>query len=154
MTRTNHTHVVLLALNGGDAPLAHDLQEHIASLPGLKACFAMNLHAPRSALFHPLPIGLPHHSDGTSRFKLHGAISAEALLKRIQSSSPPWALRDRRLLVTPMQSTRLRSQYLEVLSRQEYNHLVRIICDHVSLEKFLTLLTEHQSTLSPPGKGH
>jgi len=154
MRETNKTPFVLLAINGGDAPFSSDMQDRIAGLPGLRACYAMNLHKPRSDLLFPLPIGLPHHSDGVSRYKLHGAVCAEALLSHIRSAAPPWKHRDPRLLVTPMQPTRLRSRYLEILSGEEYSELVHIIREPVSFESFLTLLSEHQSTLSPPGKGH
>eukprot|EP00434_Breviolum_minutum_P043727 symbB.v1.2.038992.t1/scaffold6282.1/size19416/1 len=35
---------ILMAVNGGDAPLTLDQQRRIGKLPGLQACFAMNLH--------------------------------------------------------------------------------------------------------------
>merc|ERR1712217_944545 len=79
---------------------------------------------------------------------------AEALLTQIRNNAKPWALRDRRLLVTPMQATRLRSIYLGSLSAPEYDDLVRVVSESLSFEDFLYLLSEHQSVLSPPGKGH
>merc|ERR1712232_1269475 len=69
------------------------------------------------------------------------------------SAAKPWQERGKRLLVTPMQATRLRTQYLEVLSVPEYRHLVYVVKESVSFEEFLRLLSQHQSTLSPPGKG-
>merc|ERR1712125_304427 len=36
----------------------------------------------------------------------------------------------------------------------EYRDLVCIVSEQVSFESFLTLMSKHQSTLSPPGKGH
>ncbi|CAE8658488.1 unnamed protein product, partial [Polarella glacialis] len=146
---------VLLAVNGGDAPLTPELQERISELPGIKACFAMNLQRPqRPDLFFPLPIGLPHHADGLHRGNLRGACDADALIRRIRQAGPAWKLRDPRLLITPMQGNRLRNRYLEVLAKQEYRHLVRIVSERLDFESFLTLLSEHQSTLSPPGKGY
>ncbi|CAJ1461309.1 unnamed protein product, partial [Effrenium voratum] len=69
---------ILLAVNGGDAPLTLPQQQHIAALPGLQACFAMNLHCSCDARFAPLPIGLPQHADGLHRGNLRAAGEAEA----------------------------------------------------------------------------
>jgi len=133
---------VLLAVSGGDAPLTLDLQERIMALQaaGLRACFANNLHQPRNrCVFRPMPIG----------------ITAEALLYQIRNSALPWKERDRRLLVPPMRNcNRLRAQYFEVLCRVEYSHLVRIASERVDQISFMKLLSEHQSVLSPPGRGY
>mmetsp|Transcript_104840 Transcript_104840/g.291990 ORF Transcript_104840/g.291990 Transcript_104840/m.291990 type:complete len:431 (+) Transcript_104840:185-1477(+) len=145
---------VLLVVNGGDAPLTLEHQDRIAELPHIRACFAMNLHLPRHNLFYPLPIGLPHHADGLCRGKLRAASNGEAAIHRVRTSAKPWACRDRRLLIAPMQANRLRSRYTSVLSGKEYGHLVRIVSQRLCFEAFLALLSEHQSTLSPPGKGH
>ncbi|CAE7505339.1 styx-b [Symbiodinium natans] len=108
---------ILLAVNGGDAPLSAETQRRIASLPGLKACFAMNLHTPSDERFFPLPVGLPHHCDGLHRGNLRGSGDAELLIERIWSCSSPWQERDTRLLVTPMQASRLRTRYVELLTQ-------------------------------------
>lgn len=131
---------VLLAVNGGDVPLTHALQDQIMELRHLKACFANNLHSPRdSHLFHPMPIG----------------VNGEPYLHRDRSSALPWVQRDRRLLVPPMRNTnRLRPQYVEVLSGQEYRDIVHIVSERLELESFLALLSQHQSVLSPPGRGY
>jgi len=131
---------VLLVVNGGDAPLTADLQEQIAGLPGLRACFANNLHAPRAhGLFHPLPLG----------------VTGEASLRRVREAARPWERRDRRLLITPMRSNnRFRKRYLEILSGAEYGELVRIVSGHLPHDAFLELLSEHQCILSPPGRGY
>ena len=113
---------VLLALNGGDEPLTRDLQARIAMLRavGLRVCWANNLHASNlsseaacgaqgAPLFRPLPIGaVATHG---------GAFVDEPALLRIAAAAPPWAERDRRLLVAPMKRTsRSRAAYLDVLS--------------------------------------
>merc|ERR1712061_617735 len=41
-----------------------------------------------------------------------------------------------------------------VLSQPEYQDLVRVVRGRVSLEDFFELLTQHQSVLSPPGRGY
>eukprot|EP00928_Gymnodinium_smaydae_P024822 TRINITY_DN19973_c0_g2_i1.p1 TRINITY_DN19973_c0_g2~~TRINITY_DN19973_c0_g2_i1.p1 ORF type:complete len:428 (-),score=38.06 TRINITY_DN19973_c0_g2_i1:108-1391(-) len=145
---------VLLAVNGGDAPLTRDVQERISSLKHLRACFAMNLHMSISPLFFPLPIGLPHHADGLCRGKLRSIISGETLMTQIKGNALPWKMRDPRLLLTPMGGSRVRDQYRSVLSNPDYEHLVRIIEGRLSFEAFLSVISEHQSTLSLPGKGY
>eukprot|EP00966_Prymnesium_polylepis_P237853 5500857-Prymnesium_polylepis.1 len=140
---------VLLAVNGGDRPLSHEMQAKIACLSGLRACYSNNLQAPISAaqkeLFHPLPLGLP----GASAPQFF-----EAALMRVREAALPWLARDRRLLVAPMRlSCRMRAAYIDVLSCPEYAHLVKIVHARLSLEEFLQLMSNHQSTLSPPGRG-
>ncbi|CAJ1454318.1 unnamed protein product [Effrenium voratum] len=145
---------ILLAVNGGDAPLTLPQQQHIAALPGLQACFAMNLHCSCDARFAPLPIGLPQHADGLHRGNLRAAGEAEAAIARCISGAAPWHLRDGRLLVTPMQASRLRSRYVERLTQPEFAALVRVVKTRLSFEAFLQLLAEHRAVLSPPGRGH
>lgn len=145
---------VLLAVNGGDAPVTQELQDRIAAVPHLRACFANNLHvALRPEVFLPMPIGLPHHSDGLHRGRLRGAGEGEAAIDRTRQAARPWELRDSRLLVTPMSGNRLRGRFLDVLSQPEYRHLVRIVKGRMDYEAFLNLLAEHRCALSPPGKG-
>lgn len=103
-------------VNGGDAPVTVDQQSIIGKLPGLEACFAMNLHKAVDARFVPLPIGLPHHCDGLHRGNLRAASEAESLIQQCRAKATPWNLRSQRLLVTPMQANRLRERYLERLS--------------------------------------
>lgn len=154
LAQTISTPFVLLAVNGGDAPLTLDVQEQIAELPFLRACFANNLHRPRrSDLFFPMPLGLPHHADGLHRGKLRGASVAESAIRRIRKTAPPWEERDSRLLIAPMSSNRIRSRYIEVLAHEDYRHLVRIVDRRLDFDSFLSLLAEHRYTLSPPGKG-
>merc|ERR1712039_671113 len=67
----------------------------------------------------------------------------------------PWLARDKRLLVAPMRITnRLRKQYLDLFGGQEYADLVRIVSGRLAFKDFLSLLSEHQSVLSPPGRGY
>mmetsp|Transcript_73697 Transcript_73697/g.216274 ORF Transcript_73697/g.216274 Transcript_73697/m.216274 type:complete len:345 (+) Transcript_73697:233-1267(+) len=132
--------LVLLAVNGGDEPFNQEQQNRVACLDNLRACFVNNLIQPvNSSLFHPLPIGL----------------SGEEHIGRVVQSALPWRQRDHRLLIAPMRMTsRLRKQYIEVLSRPEYSTLVCIIQRRVEHEEFLHLLSQHQSVLSPPGRGY
>jgi len=133
---------VLLAVNGGDAPVTASVQDRIVALPGFRACFAMNLHAHTRESFHPLPVGFcrPHN---------------ESAMRQCKASALPWEHRDRRLLVPPMKdNNRLRKRYIEVLSGPEYSDLVHIVKAKVPVESFYTLLSEHQSILSPPGQGY
>ncbi|CAE8621082.1 unnamed protein product, partial [Polarella glacialis] len=131
---------VLLALNGGDEPLTCDMQARLAQLPCLKACFGNNLHQPQDGhFFRPMPIG----------------ITAESLLYRVKIAARPWEERDSRLLMAPMRmNNRLRGRYMEVLSSPCYSHIVRIVAGRLTHEEFLVLLSEHQSVLSPPGRGY
>ncbi|CAE8596070.1 unnamed protein product, partial [Polarella glacialis] len=131
---------VLLALNGGDEPLTCDMQARLAQLPCLKACFGNNLHQPQDGhFFRPMPIG----------------ITAESLLYRVKIAARPWEERDSRLLIAPMRmNNRLRGRYMEVLSSPCYSHIVRIVAGRLTHEEFLVLLSEHQSVLSPPGRGY
>ncbi|CAJ1362550.1 unnamed protein product [Effrenium voratum] len=131
---------VLLVVNGGDAPLTEDLQERILALRGLRGCFANNLHTTRTPeMFHPLPLGL----------------TSEVLLEEVRKRAPPWHLRDRRLLVTPMRlHNRLRKRFLEVLTGSEYASVVRVVSETLPYESFLELVSQHQSALSPPGRGY
>ena len=46
-----------------------------------------------------------------------------------------------------------RTAYIETLGRAEYRHLVRVERGRLALEDFLRLISEHQATLSPPGRG-
>ena len=144
-----HVPLVLLAINGGDTPLTVEMQQSLLSLPGLRACYAHNLHTPATcaaaSVMHPLPLGaLPV-----------GEHTGDAWLREARSRSRPWAERDRRLLIAPMKmNNRQRERYLEVLSRAEYEPLVRFVSDRLPLAAFLTLLAEHQSVLSPPGRGY
>ncbi|CAK9116551.1 unnamed protein product [Durusdinium trenchii] len=135
---------ILLAVNGGDAPLTLHQQ----------ACFAMNLHTALDARFFPLPIGLPHHCDGLHRGNLRAASDAEALISQCKAEAKPWHLRDGRLLVTPMQASRLRTKYVERLSLPEFRELVRVVPDRLDFASFMRVLADHQAVLSPPGKGH
>lgn len=134
------TPFVLLAVSGGDMPLTLEVQDRIAGLPCLVACFAHNLHAPRApALFQPMPLG----------------VLQEEPLQSLRHAVLPWPERDRRLLVTPMTRWgRVRKEYLQVLSGDEYQHLVRVVEERLDFESFLRLLSEHQSVLSPPGRGY
>lgn len=140
---------VLLAVNGGDAPVTAEHCKLLATLPGMVACFANNLHwsaaeLPASPL---LPFSPPaHHTESTracaddsprglrypadpARFRplplgLPGA--DERPLAAARRAGRPWVLRDRRLLIPPMKATnRLRGEYLAVLGQPEYAHLVR-----------------------------
>lgn len=141
---------VLLAVNGGDGPLGSELQRSIAALPGLSACYAHNLHRPASAehaqLFHPLPLGaMPINSMS------HG----DQLLSRARAEAKPWHERDRRLLIAPMKlNSRSRKAYIEVLMQPDFAGCVRIVSDRLPLADFLQLIAQHQSTLSPPGRGY
>lgn len=138
---------VLLAVNGGDAPLTQELQDKIVELHHLKVCFANNLHVPRDTrLFLPMPIGVTAFNQ---------KVQGEDFLHRIRESALPWEERDRRLLVPPMRITnRLRSQFLEVLSGPDYSPSVRLVSERLEREAFLQLLSQHQSVLSPPGRGY
>ena len=146
---------VLLALNGGDEPLTRDLQARIAMLRavGLRVCWANNLHACDALhtlgapLFRPLPIGaVATHG---------GACIDEPALLRIAAAAPPWAERDRRLLVAPMKLTsRSRAAYLDVLSSDSFCEVVRVVSGRIPFEDFLVLLASHRCALSPPGRGH
>ncbi|CAL1138668.1 unnamed protein product [Cladocopium goreaui] len=131
---------VLLVVNGGDAPLTEELQSQILLLDGLRGCYANNLHNTRYPhIFHPLPLGL----------------TSENVLDDVRMKAAPWHERDRRLLVTPMRlHNRVRKRYLEVLSAPEYGDVVRVITEPVAYEKFLELVSQHQSALSPPGRGY
>jgi hypothetical protein len=138
---------VLLAINGGDEPLGHAAQARIASMRGLAACYANNLHAPRlSGLFWPLPIGV--------LASLGAASAGEALLRSVAAQAPPWEARDRRLLVAPMRlNSRLRRLYLRTLSAPEYADIVRIVSGRLPPGQFLRLIATHRATLSPAGRG-
>ncbi|CAE7220875.1 rluD [Symbiodinium sp. CCMP2456] len=131
---------VLLVVNGGDAPLTLELQEQIESLDHLRACFANNLQSPRLPdLFFPLPLGL----------------TSETLLEQVRQKAKPWELRDRRLLVAPMRlHNRLRKRYLDALADREYGDVVHIVSESLPYEAFLVLVSQHQSILSPPGRGY
>lgn len=145
---------ILVVVNGGDAPVTVDQQSIIGKLPGLEACFAMNLHKAVDARFVPLPIGLPHHCDGLHRGNLRAASEAESLIQQCRAKATPWNLRSQRLLVTPMQANRLRERYLERLSSPEFGALVRVVTTRLDFAGFLALMAEHQTVLSPPGRGH
>ncbi|CAL1171661.1 unnamed protein product, partial [Cladocopium goreaui] len=50
----------VLVTSGSDAPLTRALQRRLLRLPGFRACYSTNLHAPPEELkelFHPLPVG-------------------------------------------------------------------------------------------------
>jgi hypothetical protein len=144
---------ILLALNGGDAPLTVQLQQHISQLTvaGLCACFSTNLHTPPASLrhlFQPLPLGLPKTGPSSVGFEY------EALIQSVRSKAPPWEARDPRLLISPMRlSSRLRTKYLHLLATPAYSQLVRVVTASLGLAEFLTLICQHRALLSPPGKG-
>lgn len=137
---------VLVVSSTDDEPLTQKLQDKIASLPGMQACFAMNLHCPQAeSLFYPLPIGFD-----PSRLR-----NGEHQLDRVKQDALPWAQRDHRLLVTPMADRGiLRRQYLKRLRHESYHHLVRVIDGPVNFNDFMRLLGKHQSVLSPIGRGY
>lgn len=142
---------VLLAINGGDSPLTTETQERLLSLSGLRACYANNMHTPASAAIaeriHPLPLGVSPIGVNL--------LAGEALLRETCARALPWAQRDRRLLVTAMTlNSRAREAYLAVLSHPSFAHLVRLQPGRLPLPAFLRLLAEHQTVLSPPGRGY
>lgn len=148
--------IVLVAINGGDEPLTCELQSLlIGSLPGLRRCYANNLHAPvteaAKGTMLPLPLGACPIGHGALP-----TIEADRLLMAARSRAPPWECRDRRLLVAPMRlrNSRLRAAYFEVLSRPEYARLVLVVVDRLPFVEFLALLANHTCTLSPPGRGY
>ena len=142
---------VLLAINGGDSPLTATVQARLLTLPGLRACYAHNLHTPPSAaaatIMRPLPLGaLPLGAS---------AAAGDVALRHASTCARPWADRDPRLLVSPMRlNSRIRERYLEVLSGAAYAPLVRIVSERLAFSDFLTLLASHRCALSPPGRGH
>merc|ERR1712224_705765 len=97
-------------------PLMRSEQDQVKVLPGLKACFANNLHKPEdSSFFHPMPLGI-------------GESGAESSIYRVRRAALPWDQRDSRLLVPPMrENCKLRKRFLQVLSGKEYSHLVRFV---------------------------
>ena len=137
---------VLLAINGGDTPVTAEMQAELLSLPGLRACYAHNLHTPPSAQaaerMHPLPLGaLP----------LGSLPLGDAWLREAREGAAPWARRDRRLLVAPMKlNSRLRERYLEVLRRPEYSPLVRVLSERLPLPEFLEVCACARDALRAP----
>jgi hypothetical protein len=147
---------VLLAVNGGDGPVTAEIQARLCTLPGLRACYAHNLHAVDDghlrAMMRPLPLGAcPIGGQGSPPTAV-----GDGALRRVRDKASEWASRDARLLVAPMRAhnSRARAAYLGVLARPEFAHLVRIAHGpRLPLEDFLSLLAEHRCTLSPPGRG-
>ena len=149
---------VLLAINGGDRPLTTAAQAVLATLPGLCACYSHNLHAgdltgpSPSGLFRSLPLGVLPMGQGAP-----STPEGNALLARVRQNAVAFSDRDPRLLIPPLKAnSRLRSAYIELLSRPEFAHLVRVVpqAPRLSLPAFLELLASHRSALSPPGRGH
>ena len=141
---------MLLAVNGGDGPLGAELQSRISALPGLKACYVHNLtrcDGPHAELFFPLPLGA---------MPINSMEQGDQLLSRVRAEAPPFAERDRRLLVAPMKlNSRQRARYLDLLQRPEFAPHVRIVAsERLPLAEFLALISQHQCTLSPPGRGY
>eukprot|EP00759_Apiculatamorpha_spiralis_P042666 PhF_6_TR40565/c0_g1_i1/m.60822 len=131
---------VLLAVNGGDAPMTAEHQRKIASAKGFLACYANNMHvAIDPSRFIPMPIG----------------VSREDEILRTRSHAKPWRERDARLLVPPMRlNNRHRVKYVEVLSAPEYAHVARVVKGPIPYEDFLDLLASHKAVLSPIGRGY
>lgn len=144
----------LLLVNDGNVPRLRSALARIGAVGvprGLLRCFATNLHTPEpgppSALFRPLPLGLPRGGSATCDRQ-------EELLAAAHARAPPWAQRDARLLCAPMRpSSRLRAAYLRALGAPACAHLVRVVRGPLPLEAFLQLLAAHRATLSPPGRG-
>ena len=143
---------VLICVNGGDKPLTRAQQAVLASLPGLCACYATNLLVPSDPKrFLPLPLGLTGTTTPTG---------FDALIARTCAEAPPWAERDRRLLVGPMRVAgrgKLRVAFLNLLERPEFASLVRIVKHEdgrLSQSDFFALIASHRATLSPPGSGY
>jgi len=137
---------VLLAVSTDDSPLKAKLQDRIKALAGLQQCFATNLYvAEDPSLFQPLPIGGCPDT----------MVRHEAVIHKAKREALPWSQRDPRILVTPMADRgMLRKLYLRELRGAQYNDLVHIMERPVDFGTFITLMSKHQSVLSPPGRGY
>lgn len=138
----------VLVTSGSDAPLTRALQRRLLRLPGFRACYSTNLHAPPEELkelFHPLPVGF-----------LSGRLNAhnEALLAARRRAAPCFAQRDARLLLPWMRSWKLRRSYRNLLEMNSFKDLVHVVTDRLPFPDYLAQLGSHRYVLSPPGKGY
>jgi len=147
-------HRFVLLTDSNDEPLTIELQDQLVSLRGLAACFATNLHSPRHPeVFHPIPLGIFGRDIPPDVLQ-----QREDSIRAVQTSAKAWHQRDPRLLITPMSSSSqyssMRRRCVELLSREEFRHLVRVADRFMNRQDYFKLLSEHRSVLSPPGLGH
>ncbi|CAJ1362015.1 unnamed protein product [Effrenium voratum] len=142
---TKATVPFVLVTAGSDAPMTRTWQTRLLRMPGLRACYATNLHTPLDAhkdVFHPLPVGF---------YSMRLNAQNEALLQGQFASD-----RDCRLLVPWMRmknGQKMRRGYWNVLESEEYKDLVVLMKDRLAFPQYVEKLARHRFVLSPPGKG-
>merc|ERR1712194_702472 len=143
---------VLLAVSG-NLPFTREMQTRVAKLPNLKACYATEMHrsASRESLFHPMPLGVPHHPvEDNSR--QNGLTTVNSVIGKVAASAKPWSTRENRLLVIPMEDTHpSRLELLYLLSGSNFKDMVHILTKRLGYEEYLSLASQFKVVLSPPG---
>lgn len=147
---------VLVAINSNGG-MSTDDQKIAQQFQGLKACYSNNLmRTIDTALFKPLPVGIPTHYDDDLKKQMRRII--DSLWK--SNSLPKWEDRDNSvLLIFTVRTNPRRQQWMELLSKREYRGVVQIVSvsdvegTHKPLDAYLKLMSNHKAVLSPPGFG-
>ncbi|CAJ1386439.1 unnamed protein product [Effrenium voratum] len=140
---TRATVPFVLVTAGSDAPMTRTWQTRLLRMPGLRACYATNLHTPLDAhkdVFHPLPVGF---------YSMRLNAQNEALLQGQFASD-----RDCRLLVPWMRMKNgqkmRRGYWTNVLESEEYKDLVVLMKDRLAFPQYVEKLARGTASCCRP----